>query len=259
MKHVDFKLVRMFLIGLVAGALATSCASTAHFDYRRAPGTMQRFRMPISNGTVCVESYRDCRPTTLAEDGGVALPSLERGSFALGWLPLMPCAWVSKSRPEVPGGHSFATLRSYWCQFDVELAGATVASLNYSHLFSTPCVLAAPGVVETDWIFRGTLYDSGYEGERLTYGVTYLLAPALWAVGFPTAVSHNRLSVGFELINRRTGKVAWQFHYSGKGSTVHWLYWNVGKDASRYPQLMRTALNAALYDLSQHFPELETP
>ncbi|MBR4125638.1 MAG: hypothetical protein IKR13_05495 [Victivallales bacterium] len=245
----------VMLMGLAL--LVASCASTAHFDYRRAPGTMQRFRLPISHETVCVESFRDFRMPVPAE--GASQLALERGSFALGWLPLMPYAWVRKACPEVPGGHNFATLRSYWCQFDVELAGATVTSLNYSHLFSTPCVLASPGIAETDWIFRGTLYDSSYEGERLTYGVTYLLAPALWAIGFPTGVSHNRLSVGFELINRRTGKVAWQFHYSGKANTVHWLYWNVGKDASRYPQLMRTALNAALYDLSQNFPQLEVP
>ncbi len=257
MRPFGYRRVAFFGALLAVAWLAASCASTAHFDYRRAPGTMQRFRHPISHQSVCVEPFRDFRQATLQNE----TPELssERGSFALGWVPLMPYAWVSKPRPEVAGDHNFATLRSYWCQFDVELAGAAVASLNYSHLFSTPCVLAASGVAETDWIFRGTLYDSRYEGARLTYGVTYLLAPALWLIGFPTGVSHNHLSVGFELINRRTGKVAWEFHYSDKSSTVHWLYWNVGKDANRYPQLMRVALNAALYDLSQHFPELEEP
>lgn len=257
MKLTCNKQLALLVIGLVLGVLGASCASTAHFDYRRAPGTMQRFRKPISQQTVCVEPFRDFRQGAPTDDANGVAWSAERGSFALGWLPLVPYAWVSKARPEVAGEHNFASLRSYWCQFDVELAGAAVASINYSHLFGAPCVLAASGVAETDWIFRGTLYDTTYEGERLTYGVTYLLAPALWVVGFPSGVSHNRLSVGFELINRRTGKTAWQFHYSGKASTVHWLYWNVGRDASRYPQLMRTALNAALYDLSQHFPELE--
>ena len=257
MKLSGCEKVGLYLMPLFLGLLTASCVSTAHFDYRRAAGTMQRFRHPISQQTVCVEPFRDFRQATLSEEESAA--SSERGSFALGWLPLMPYAWVSKQRPEVPGEHGFATLRSYWCQFDVELAGAVVASLNYSKLFSSPCVLSSGGNAETDWIFRGTLFDSTYEGERLTYGVTYLLAPALWVIGFPTGVSHNHLSVGFELINRRTGKVAWDFHYSGKANTVHWLYWNVGRDASRYPQLMRVALNAALYDLSQHFPELEMP
>ena len=257
MKLLESRKIGLCVMLLGLAWLAASCASTAHFDYRRAAGTMQRFRHPISHQTVCVEPFRDFRQAVGTEGRGAA--TSESGTFALGWLPLVPYAWVSKARPEVSGDHNFATLNSYWCQFDVELAGATVASLNYSHLFSTPCVLAASGVAETDWIFRGALYDTTYEGERLTYGVTYLLAPALWVVGFPTGVSHNRLSVGFELVNRRTGKVAWQFHYSGKANTVHWLYWNVGKDASRYPQLMRVALNAALYDLSQNFPELEVP
>lgn len=236
--------------------LGTSCVSTAHFDYRRAPGTMQRFPAPISDQTIGVEPFRDCRQSM----DNMAVMPLERGSFALGWLPLLPYAWVSKSHPEVPGGHGFATLRSYWCQFDVEMAAAAVGSLNYSHLFRQPCVMLMPGKeVETDWIFRGFLYDTTYEGERLTYGVTYLVAPLLWVIGFPTGVSHNRLSVGFQLVDRRTQKVAWEYHYSGWGNTVHWLYWNVGKDASHYPQLMKVALNAALYDLSRHFPQAEKP
>ncbi|MBQ4479905.1 MAG: hypothetical protein II943_04620 [Victivallales bacterium] len=217
---------------------------------------MQRFPCPISDQTVGVEPFRDCRTRI----DNAAVVSLERGSFALGWFPLLPYAWVSKSHPEVPGEHGFATLRSYWCQFDVEMAAAAAGSLNYSHLFRQPCVMLMPGKeAETDWIFRGSLYDTTYEGERLTYGVTYLVAPLLWVIGFPCGVSQNHLSVGFQLVNRRTQEVAWEYHYNGQASTVHWLYWNAGKDASRYPQLMKVALNAALFNLAQHFPEFEEP
>lgn len=217
---------------------------------------MQRFPKSICSQTVGVEPFRDCRQSL---ESDVLVP-LERGSFALGWLPILPYAWVSKAYPEKPGKHNFATLRSYWCQFDVELAAATVGSLNYSHLFRKPCVLVTPeNSKDTDWIFRGFLYDTTYEGERLTYGVTYLVAPLLWLVGFPNAVSHNSLSVAFQMVNRRTDKVEWEYHYSGQVSTVHWLYWNVGQDASGYSQLMKVALNAALYDLSQNFPQFEVP
>ena len=252
--------MKRYLLVLGMGILAllcASCASTANFDYRRAEGAMQRFRVPLSQHTVCVETFGDCRTASCAAPEKPAALSEERGSFAYGWIPLMPYSWVSKARPEMPGEHRLATLKEFNCQFATDLAAAAVASINYSHIFSTPCMIATPGTVETDWIFRGRLYDATYEGARITYGVTYLLAPALWLAGFPSAVSHNHLSVAFELVNRRTGQVAWDFHYSGKASTVHWLYWNVGKDGSRYAQLMRTAMNAALYDLSQNFPELE--
>ena len=254
MKQRSFS--RPFLLALCLSLtwFGVSCVSNAHFDYRHTPGTMQRFPVPICHETIGIEPFRDCRRRL---ENAEKLP-LERGSFALGWLPILPYAWVSKAYPEKPGEHGFATLRSYWCQFDVELAVATAGSLNYSHLFSKPCVLVTPeNNEETDWIFRGFLYDSTYEGERLTYGVTYLVAPLLWAVGFPNAVSHNRLSVAFQLVNRRKERVVWEYRYSGQTDTVHWLYWNTGRDVDGYPQLMKVALNAALYDLAMHWSRIE--
>lgn len=227
-----------------------SCASTANFDYRNAPGRMLTFPDAPKQTTVTVVPFKDERLTgglgELTQDNTLLK---DRGSFALGWLPLIPLAWVSKPCPENSSSRSCATLRSFWCQFDRELAEAAAASLEYSQLFREVVRSYGKEPPATDYIFRGTVTNTEYQGERITYGLTYLGAPMLWLIGFPTAVSHNTLSVKFELVETATGEVKWSLDYDGKDYIVHWLLARVGKDTSRYPILMKTAMNAALHDL----------
>jgi len=63
--------------------------------------------------------------------------------------------------------------------------------------------------------------------------------------------------VQFELVDRASGKVLWTHEYRGSDYIVHWIYARIGKDVSLYPQLMKQAMNSALYDLSRKLPDLK--
>lgn len=182
---------------------------------------------------------------------------LNRGSFATGWIPFMPYAWISRAKPEVKDDGSLATLRSFWCQFDRELSSAAVESLKVSTFFQDVKTADSREAVQDRYIFTGNVWSTEYQGERITYGVTYLLAPVFWILGCPTAVSHNKLGVTFRIIDTQTDKAIWRYRFEGEDSTVHFLYARVGEDGARYPQLMKTAMNAALFDLKQQLDKVK--
>jgi len=71
----------------------------------------------------------------------------------------------------------------------------------------------------------------------------------LWTLGAPMGDSVNELWVGFELVERRSGKVVWTYNYRNSDYVNHWLY-RQGEDVSMYPQLMKQAMNSALRDLA---------
>jgi hypothetical protein len=89
-----------------------------------------------------------------------------------------------------------------------------------------------------------------------TYGLTYFVSPVLWVVGIPSGSSTNELGVKFELVDRAGGDVVWSYSYLASDYLNHWIYARVGKDVSIYPQLMKEAMNQALYKLSQDMPNL---
>lgn len=241
-----------FLLALLALALV-SCATSAKFDYARAEGLMFRtsgehFPMP----PVTVLPFRDRRgPRT--SDGTTeeqAAHLADRGDFRLGWIPFMPFAWEGRQFPEL-NGTSLATLRNFWCSFDRELAEATVTSIQHSGLFREVRFAESAEQVDTRYVITGTLFSTEYQAERLTYGVIYLAAPVLWAVGFPVAVSHNHLVFSLRLLDRETNEVLWKYRYDGSESIPHFLYYGIGEDASGYARLMKQAMNAALHDLDR--------
>lgn len=247
-----------FGVAMLLAFSGTSCVSAKKFDYASAEGVMfQRIDSEARQlPPVTVLPFRDRRPSkmlaeNLGEEGdhGIDVESrLDRGTFAYGWIPLMPFAWISREIPE-NRSDPLATLRSYWCHFDRELAEAAVVSVRHSELFEDVLFAEKPENATTRLVLMGTIHSTKYEGERLTYGVTYLLAPVLWVVGFPTAVSHNTLALDFMLVDRETKSVVWKFRYEGTASLAHFLYFHPGDDGACYARLAKQAMNAALYNL----------
>jgi len=231
---------------LAAVLLLASCASTASFNYTILPGSVPRYSPLPSETSIAVLPFTDMR--TRYQTAGTD-DAAERGSFAAGWIPLMPYGWIEKRFPEQTHVHNFATLNTYWCQFDRELAQASAESLEFCGLFSRVYRADTAAQTDADWLFRGSYALTEYQGERLTYGVTYLLAPLLWTVGFPCAVSHCRMALNFEIIERSSGRILWKFAYDGGDHIVQWLYYNYGEDAQRFTKLTNYALGAAIFDL----------
>ncbi|MGN0867520.1 MAG: hypothetical protein ACI4SG_07610 [Oligosphaeraceae bacterium] len=233
--------------------LGASCATSAKFDYAQAEGVMFKATGRTPMPPVTVVPFLDRRPPkALGEEASESVKAgmTERGDFRLGWIPFLPYAWISRQIPENPEVH-LATLRSFWCNFDRELAEAAVASIRHSELFQDVFFAEKPEQATTRYLLQGTLLSSEYQGERLTYGLTYLLSPALWVCGFPMAVSHNSLSMVFRLVDRERKEVLWRFRFDGENRHVQFLYGGVGADASGYAILMKQAMNAVLYDLEQ--------
>ena len=250
------------ILGKVTGLLGialvlSSCATSAKFDYASAEGLMYKVEGRTPLPPVTVVPFRDARPPRQLEGEASDLLKAqltERGNFRLGWIPLLPYAWISRQIPESPEVH-LATLRSFWCSFDRELAEAAVVSLQHSGLFQEVKFAEKPEQATTRYLLLGSLLSSEYHGERLTYGVTYLFAPALWACGFPMAVSHNSLSLVFRLVDREENKTLWRYRFDGESSRPHFLYAGVGKDAAGYARLMKQAMNAVVYDLDHKVEE----
>ena len=236
----------------LAALLASSCAGTAQFEYAAAPGAIPRYSPLPGAEAITVLPFLDQRSLRILQaDNATPVPASPRdGSFALGWIPLLPCAWVNIAAPEAEEAGQLATLNRYWCEFPRELALAATDSLRQSRLFPEVRYADTADQAKTQWLFQGVITNTDYRGERLTYGLTYLAAPALWLIGFPDAISHNRLDVTFHIIDRATRKPIWTFQYHGTDFLVHWLYARVGEDASLYPRLMKLAMSAAAYDLN---------
>ncbi|MCQ2396909.1 MAG: hypothetical protein MJ106_04345 [Lentisphaeria bacterium] len=263
MKKNNFaKLLTQAFVVCAIGCFCVACASTAKFDYAASEGMMLHMTLPQKLPPITVVPFRDIRvPRVMAgeegEEASVMPLLMKRGSFATGWLPFMPYAWISRVKPEANDEGSLATLGSFWCQWDKELAEAAVKSLEASTFFQEVKSAESRENAETRYIFTGSIWSTEYQGERITYGVTYLLAPALWLIGFPDAVSHNKLGITFRIIDLQTGRPIWRYRFEGKDSTVHFLYARVGEDASRYAQLMKTAMNAVLFDLKTQLEKVD--
>lgn len=251
------------MLVLSAAMFLCSCASTANFDYAGAEGAMLRMPPLPQKPTITVLPFQDRRhQRNLQPAGTTAPPALlqqERGSLHLGWIPLAPYGWIAKPSPELQGGSTLATLQNYWCLFSRELAEAAAASLEYSGLFQKVETASTPSAAQSDWLFKGYYTNTDYHGYRLAYGLTYLGAAPLWAVGFPCAISTNHLTVTFQITHRQSGEVLWQMDFDRQKRIVHWIYTPPGSDADGYPELMKMAMNTAIYEIDRHFRKEPPP
>ena len=236
----------------------SACTNIAKFDYQAAPGTMAKLREPGSAAkSVAVMPFMDQRGMGYIAPGQAAPahPVGDHGSFFLGLIPLMPFGYVEKTQPE--NSEDFVSLGRFHFDVQNDLAAASIASLKSSGLFSN--VVKANNAAQAanaDYIWRGSVNSTFYRGRMFTYCLTYFVSPVLWVVGIPSGSSTNELGVKFELVDRASGDVVWEYSYLASDYLNHWIYARVGKDVSIYPQLMKEAMNRALFKLSQDMPDL---
>ena len=242
----------------VAVALVLSaCTNVAKFDYQAAPGTLAKLREPGSaTKSVAVMPFMDQRGIGNIDPGQTPAHDVgDHGSFFLGFIPLMPFGYVEKTQPE--NSEDFVSLGRFHFDVQNDLAAASIASLKSSGLFSNVTKANnAAQAANADYIWRGSVTSTFYRGRMFTYGLTYFVSPVLWVVGIPSGSSTNELGVKFELVDRASGDVVWEYSYLNSDYLNHWIYARVGKDVSIYPRLMKEAMNGALYELSKKMPNL---
>ena len=248
-----------FLIGAAVAALLTGCTNVATFDYSAAPGTMAKFQEAgTATKTIAVLPFLDQRGTKYFDPKQAKQaadhPAGDHGSFYLGFIPLVPAGFVEKEEPE--NSDDFVSLGRFHFNVQNDLANAAVLSLKESNLFAKVTRANNLKQADADYIWRGIVTNTYYSGNMFSYCITYFLSPVFWVLGAPSGVSANELWVKFELVERATGKVLWIYDYRGRDYITHWIYARIGKDTSLYPQLMKQAMNGALWDLSQKLPTL---
>ena len=236
----------------------SACTNVATFDYQAAPGTLAKLREPGSaTKSVAVMPFMDHRGIGNI-DPSHASPAHEvgdHGSFFLGFIPFMPFGYVEKTQPE--NSEDFVSLGRFHFDVQNDLAAASIASLKSSGLFSNVTKANnAAQAANADYIWRGSVNSTFYRGRMFSYGITYCFSHILWIVGVPSGSSTNELGVKFELVDRASGDVVWEYNYLNCDYLNHWIYARVGKDVSIYPRLMKEAMNQALYKLSQDVPDL---
>ena len=246
-------------VGIAAALVLGACNNIAKFDYNGAQGTLAKFAEPGSaTKSVAVMPFMDQRGAKYFDPSQAGLasarPSGDHGSFFLALIPFMPFGYVEKEQPEL--SEDFVSLERFHFDVQNDLAAAAFASLKSSNLFSeVKRANNAAQAADADYIWRGSVTSTFYRGRIFTYGIS-VFSPILWVVGIPDGSSTNELGVKFELVDRASGNVVWEYNYLNSDYLNHWLYARVGKDASLYPQLMKQAMNGALYDLSKKMPGL---
>lgn len=248
---------KTYLLSLVLPlALLYGCASVATFDYTASNGSLVRFPDRENKKSCQVMTFVDRRGVLAQQEDGKELPRpmWNRGSFALGYLPVFPAGFVEKYQPENSDG--FVTLDRFEFSPTQDLTNAAQLSLKNSNLFSSVERASGLGSIRTDYIFEGEILKTYYSGTMFSYCITYFLAAPFWAIGCPDGSSYNELAINFKLIERASGKVVWTYQYHNGDSITHWLYARVGKDASLFAPLMKQAMNQALDDLNNRYPSL---
>lgn len=240
--------MKHLLFAALAALMLTGCTNVATFDYAASQGTLARFQAAgAAAKTVAVLPVLDQR--------SVYNDPEDSGSFYWGFVPLMPIGYLTKPEPEATD--DFVSLGRFHFDAVNDLANAEAMSLKASGLFAN--VKLANNLQQAgnaDYLWKGTVTSTYYRGRFFTYGITYFLAPVLWAIGFPSGSSTNELHIQFDLIERATGKAVWHYEFADSDFVVHWLYARIGEDTIWYPRLMKMAMNNALRDLVQKNPGL---
>ena len=249
----------IFGIGAAVALIAAGCTNVASFDYTSAQGTMSKFQEAgMATKTVAVMPFLDQRGTKYFDPNQAAEasdhPYGDHGSFYWGFLPLFPFGWVQKEEPE--NSEDFVSLGRFHMDVQNDLANAAQVSLKASNLFADVRRANNLQQANADYVWRGRVTNTYYRGNMYSYFISYFFSPVLWVIGFPMGTSFNDLWVGFDLIDRKDGRVLWTYEYRGGEYLNHWLYARYGQDANMYARLMKQAMNGALYDLSTRHPEL---
>ena len=250
------KITAILSATLCAAVMLTGCSNVSRFDYSSAYGAMPTFT-PLPGaptiGVLPAEDHRDYRSYPDEDNDNET-----GGSYYLGLLPFFPFGWHFMRHPEQSGG--FATLSQFDFNPSEDLAVAAAISLKTSGLFAKVERVRDPNNCNCTYLWKTRLRNTNYCGYLFTYGITYLAAPVLWVFGFPDGLSSARLDIDFELVERSSGRVVWQFRNDVLGETMlHWIYARVGADADLYARLMKYAMARSLADLSARYPERQIP
>ncbi|MBS5532670.1 hypothetical protein KH017_17930 [bacterium] len=253
------KKTHLVLVAGICVAILSGCTNVATFDYASAQGTMPKFQEAgTATKTIAVLPFMDQRGTKyfdpMQAGQAAAHPAGDHGSFYLGFIPLMPAGFVEKEEPE--NSEDFVSLGRFHFNVQNDLANASLQSLKASNLFAKVTKANTLEQAQADYLWRGKVTNTYYSGSMYSYCITYFLSPVLWVLGAPSGTSENELWIKFELVERSSGRVVWNYDYRGRDYITHWIYARIGKDVSLYPQLMKQAMNGALYELSQKLPTL---
>ena len=245
-------------VGAAVAALLTGCTNVATFDYAAA-GAMTKFQEAgTASKTIAVLPFLDQRGTKyfdpMQSGQAAAHPAGDHGSFYLGFIPLIPAGFVEKEEPE--NSEDFVSLGRFHFDLPNDLANAAALSLKTSNLFAGVTKANSMEQAKADYLWRGIVTNTYYSGSIYSYCLTYFASPVLWVLGAPYGTSENEFWVRFELVERASGNVVWAHDYRGRDYIHHWIYARIGKDTSLYPQLMKQAMNGALWELSKKLPSL---
>ncbi len=209
------------------------CAGPASFVYSPDGESVEFKETVFPDKTVAVSPFRDFRSELFDTD-----------SFYLYLIPLIPYGYVQYDRPE--DAEMLMTVDEFHFEPGIELAQAAAFSLNKSKLFKQAMFVA--GAIPCDYIFSGSVLSTYYMAKPFSYGLMSA-GPFLWMIGLPAGTVTNRLALYFTLTDAKTGKVVWQYGYSGEKFRTVWLYANQGKGIAMYSELMAEAMNKAIKDL----------
>jgi hypothetical protein len=216
--------------------LLCACTGPGRFVYPPEKPELVSFDTAIFPGrSVRVNTFRDMRGQLFDTD-----------SFYMYMIPLMPYGYIQYDRPEQ--AEMMMTVEKFNFAPAVELARAAAYSLKHSGAFADVLMSAGSGTkTDADYEFNGIIISTRYTGKPFSYGLMSA-GPFLWMVGLPAGNAVNRLTLYFSL-SEASGKLIWDFAYSGDEYTLLWLYGNAGKGVRMYSRLMATAMNLALEDM----------
>ncbi|MBN2641286.1 MAG: hypothetical protein JXR78_06520 [Victivallales bacterium] len=224
--------------------LLTGCGTTAKFVYPGRMADLIRFQESAAiNKKVAVLPFDDYR-----NDSNTS------GTMALYALPLMPWGWVDYDRPDA--ARLFVSIHSFDFNASEDLAKAAALSLRRSNLFEDAYFTFGGEKDTADYIFTGRVYSTNYEGTIYSYGIS-IACPYLWLIGLPVGSSWNTLDVKFELHDKTSKKLLWEYVFQRRAKTVQGLYYHRGHDVLQYPYLMQAAMNEALQDMSSKLRSLK--
>ncbi len=228
--------MKSLFLGMGAAVLfcMTGCETVDRFVYPADDaGLVQVSPEPLSDREVTVLPFEDYR--------GTGYSDLTQVLF---YLPLSPYGWKEVARPDRYG---------FAFQPGDDLAGAALVSLRRANLFSKVSSADDTEANNAGLFLSGRVLSTTYT-ERLTaYGLMQG-GMALWLLGVPAGNCDNQL-VFRMVLHDKSGKVLWNFDYSGSWRQWWGLYYNVNDCRAGYAELTREAMNQAMEQLGAELRE----
>lgn len=233
MKHF-LSLVIALCIMLLCG-----CGTTAKFVYPAKMETMvQVTTSPVFDKKVAVVPFDDYRD---ASNNQIAW---------LSFLPGAPFGWVEYNRPDA--ARVFVTIGEFQFTPSEDLPKAAALSLRRSRLFSDAFFTFGGEKDKADFVLYGSIKSTKYLGHIWTYCLS-CFGSYLWALGLPVGNSEAELSIVFTL--KQKEKIIWEYTFSRRDKVWQGYYYFWGHDVLAYSELMQTAMNEAILDMSKTFRE----